>query len=37
MTRYTAQFIETEFKGAAIIRISQKKAGKIEYANDAGY
>lgn len=37
MTRYTAQFIEGEFKRTAISRISQKKAGKSEYANDAGY
>ena len=36
-TRYTAQFIETEFKRTAISRISQKKAGKSEYTNDAGY
>ena len=37
MTRYTAQTIEQTIRGAARIRIYQKKTGKSDYANDAGY
>jgi len=38
MTRYdNAKLIETEFKRAAISRISQKKSGNSAFANDAGY
>jgi len=37
MTQYTPKSLETWFRKLAIGRISSKKAGKSEYANDAGY
>jgi len=37
MTQYTPKFLEAWFKRIAFSRMSQKKAGKNEYQNDAGY
>jgi len=34
---YKAEELETRFKKAATSRMSQKKAGKKEYENDADY
>jgi len=37
MTQYSAEELETKFKGSASIRISEKKSGNSKYVNDAGY
>ena len=37
MTRYSAEELETKFKGSASIRISEKKSGNSKYTGDAGY
>jgi hypothetical protein len=37
MVRYSAEELETKFKGAASTRIKKKKRGNQDYANDADY